>query len=226
MGTTSKMWDFFTDSHNIPFVISLCVMLSIALLEALSMMLGHGLSGVIDSITPDLDVDINTPDISGGEWSLAGLLSWLRIGQVPLLILIVVFLTGFGLSGLIIQAIIIQTSGSPLPAAIAAIPAFAASLPMVRWLGGGLNKIMPKDETQVVSVENFIGCMATITLGTAIKGKPAQAKVKDTHGMYHYIMVEPEEDGVSFSRNNKILLVKREKSVFYAIDPQHKQLTE
>ena len=43
-----------------------------------------------------------------------------------------------------------MTFGLMLPAFVAAILAFAISLPIVRVLGSGLNKIIPKDETSAV----------------------------------------------------------------------------
>ena len=44
----------------------------------------------------------------------------------------------------------------------------------------------------------LVGRMATIVLGTARQGSPAQAKVRDQHGQTHYVMLEPDEDGASF----------------------------
>lgn len=73
------MFDFLTAPENFPFAVVLTVMLGIAVLEVLSMMFGTALSGLVDSLLPDVDVDVAAPQ----ALSLSLLLSWLRIGQPP-----------------------------------------------------------------------------------------------------------------------------------------------
>ena len=52
------MFEFITADANMPFAIALTVMLGIALLEGVAMLLGAGLSGFIDSMMPEFDVDV------------------------------------------------------------------------------------------------------------------------------------------------------------------------
>ena len=136
---------------------------------------------------------------------------------MPALILLVVLLTGFGLIGLTIQATTHNMLGIYLPAAIAVIPALLLSLPIVRVFGGFLGKIMPKDETDAVSVDTLIGRIATITIGEAKKGRPAEARTKDIHGTTHYLMVEPDSEELSFKAGEQVLLVQRQGAVFTVI---------
>ena len=107
--------------------------------------------------------------------------------------------------------------GLMLPASVASILAFVISLPIVRVLGSGLNKIIPKDETSAVSKDTFIGRVATITLGESRNGNSAEGKVKDSFGKYHYIMIEPDIAGDIFSQGSEVLLVRQDGSKFYAI---------
>jgi hypothetical protein len=76
---------------------------------------------------------------------------------------------------------------------------------------------MPRDETYVVSEESFPGMIATITLGTAEAGKPAEAKLKDKHGQTHYILVEPDNPGEKYDMGEKAIIVSQNGSIFKVI---------
>lgn len=204
------------------FVVSLVVMLIIAVMEGVTTLMGMGLSGFLDSLLPefdvDVDVDIDLDAAQGPPPMFTRFLGWLRIGQVPILMIIVVFLTAFGLIGLAIQSAAQGVTGTYLPGWIAAVPATAVSLPIVRVLGGVLAFIMPKDETTAVAEETFVGRVATVTLGKAVEGSPAEAKLKDEHGQTHYIMVEPDAAGVEFPQGTHVLITERVGSVFRGIE--------
>jgi hypothetical protein len=204
------MIEFILAPDNLPFTIALCIMLGIALLEGITTLLGFGLSGLLGHFLPDLHVhtDVEANDI-GSDSSLGKLFGWLNVGRVPIMILFVIFLTLFGLSGYAVQAITREIFGTMLSAILAAIIAFFISLPMVRTLGKTLGQLMPTDETEVISETTFIGRVATITLGTATKGRPARAKFKDNYGTTHLIMVEPEDENEQFTEGNVVLLTER-----------------
>jgi hypothetical protein len=76
---------------------------------------------------------------------------------------------------------------------------------------------MPKDETYVVSEKSFPGLIATITLGTAQKDKPAQAKLRDRHGQTHYILVVPDNPEESFTNGEKTIIVSQKGSIYTVI---------
>lgn len=223
------MFEFLTASANMPFTVALAVMLGIALLEGIGTLFGAGLSALLDSLLPELDVDLDA-DLAGPEIQsptpLSRLLGWLRIGQVPLLMLLVVFLTSFGLIGLALQSFVNDLTGALLPAGVAVVPAILLAVPLVRVFGGVLGKILPKDETDAVSEDSLVGRIATITLGTAKKGSPAEAKVKDTRGTTHYVMVEPDVDGEALSAGSSVLLVRRAGAVFTAISNPNPALVD
>jgi hypothetical protein len=80
-----------------------------------------------------------------------------------------------------------------------------------------LAKVLPKDETQSVSQSGLVGRMATIVLGTARQGSPAQAKVRDQHGQTHYVMLEPDEDDASFQAGDSVLLISHQGAIYRAI---------
>lgn len=211
---------FIFADQNIPFAVALVLMLIIAVLEGAATLLGAGISGFLDSLLPemdmDVDVDMDMPDMDSTS-SLTKLLGWLRFGKVPALVILVIFLTTFGLSGFILQAVVRQLVGNMLPALPASGLAFLIALPFVRFGGGILAKIMPKDETDAVSEDSFIGLVAVITLGTAKAGKAAQGKLKDRHGQTHYVMIEPESAEEVFAQGTEVLLVQHHGAFFKAI---------
>ena len=229
------MLEFILASQNMPFTVALTVMLGMAVLEGVMTLLGAGISSFLDSLLPDIDVDMDVDlgsdsDLGASEvpaaTPLSKVLSWLQVGKVPVLILLVIFLTGFGLIGLTIQSFMHSTTGMLLPGIVASGIAFFLSMPVVRVFGGAIGKIIPKDETDAVSVKTLIGRIAVITIGTAKKGSPAEAKVKDQHGLTHYIMVEPEQDNDVFTSGTAILLIKQGGSVFKAIENTNPALVD
>ena len=204
------MFEFITAGPNLPFSVALMIMVFIALLEGVGTLFGVGLSNLLETLLPDMDVDFDA-DLPEGDSSFAmsRVLGWLQFGRVPALILLVVFLTAFGLVGLTVQKLAVDTIGSLMPGTLAALLAFMASLPLMRMLGGALARILPKDETSAVSEKTFIGRVATITLGTAKKDSPAEAKLEDQYGQSHYLMLEPDLDDEEFNQGEQVLLVSQ-----------------
>jgi putative solute:sodium symporter small subunit len=134
------MLDFILATENLPFAVALLVMLLIGLVEALG--LGAAAAHV------DVDAGVHA---EGGD-----LLGWLGIGQVPLLMLLVVLLALFGMSGLAVQQLANHLMGAPLSPWIAAAGALAAALPLTGMAARGLARIMPRDETTAVSLDTLV----------------------------------------------------------------------
>ncbi len=188
------MWDLFIASENLPFSVSITLMVVIALLEGVTAVFGMALSDLVDAIVPEVDLELGGGPDAGDVPALSQFLGWLRVGEVPALILLIVFLLSFGFGGFAVQSIYQGVSGSYLSSLIASVPAFAIALPTVHFLGGVMAAFLPRDETEAVAEASFLGQQATIVLGTAKRGSPAQAKLRDAFGKTHYIMFEPVED--------------------------------
>ncbi|MFK8016918.1 MAG: YqiJ family protein [Gammaproteobacteria bacterium] len=188
------MWDLFIASENLPFSVALTLMAVIALLEGATAVFGVALSDMVDALVPEVDMELGDGPDASGVPALSQFLGWLRFGQVPALILLIVFLLAFGIGGFAVQSIFEGMTGRFLGSALATVPALAIALPGVHFLGGALAAILPRDETEAVAEASFLGQNATIVLGTAQRGSPAQAKLTDAFGQTHYIMFEPEGD--------------------------------
>ncbi|TYT75464.1 YqiJ family protein [Desulfobotulus mexicanus] len=206
------MWELLTVGENLIFTTALGIMLLIGLLEVLGMLSGMGGSSVIDGLLPEIDADAG-----GFDGSLGKFMGWLRIGKVPVLMLMVIFLASFGSTGLMFQTGFHSISGHYLPGWIPGIFVFFISIWLTRLFGGFLHRILPKDESLAVARTSLIGQVAVITLGTAGKGSPAEAKTKDAHGKTHYFLVEPDQDDEIFKTGDAVLLVSMENHIYKAI---------
>jgi hypothetical protein len=184
-----------------PFTVAAFLLLLIAVIEGLAMLLGASLSGWLQDAIPD--------SADGPHGSFDQLLGWLYVGRVPLLVLIVLFLAGFALSGFAMNLIVHRLFGFWLTPWVAAPLALFATLPLVRMFGTGLARLIPQDQTYAVSFESLIGRVAVIVSGTARVGYPAQARVVNEHGQNLYVMVEPDTEGVTFQSGEGVLLNKQ-----------------
>ncbi|WP_299472117.1 YqiJ family protein [uncultured Roseibium sp.] len=249
------MVDFILAGPNTPFAVALGLMIAIALAEGVGTLMGLGLSSMIDSLLPEVDLpDVDLPDmdapdfdaeITGGalpgdlETVAAGtevtgpagqgifsqILGWLCFGRVPALIILVIFLTGFGLAGYVLQSLVQSVTGFLLPGILASAGAFAGALPFTRVTALGLSKVMPKDESDAVSRQTFVGKPAVIVQGNAKAGLPAQARLKDASGQSHYLLVEPDVDGEELEQGTDIIIVRQKGPHFTAIRNTNATLT-
>ena len=197
------MLEIVTSPANLPFSAALAVMMLIGVAEAI----GLGASAAHVDLGTDASPDV--PD----------LLAWLGVGRVPLLILLVVFLTVFGLLGLTIQQLATGVGGGPLSLWIAVPAAIVGALPLTGIGSRALARVIPRDETTAVSLDSLVGKRGSITIGTARRGSPAQARVRDAFGQVHYVMVEPQNEECPIGQGETVLLIRREGHIFTALGP-------
>jgi hypothetical protein len=219
-----------TAPHNWPFIVALGVMLGLALLETLILLIGGSLFGFVDDLLPEPDGDVGVEGDTSGANGLSGMLGqvlgWFAIGRVPFLVAVIALLTSFGLIGLALQGGLRLLTGAALPGSLAAIPALIGASFTTRWLALRIARIVPKEETSAVSRDSFVGRIATVTLGAASSGEPTQARLTDTHGQTHYVMVEPDRTADILAEGERVLLVSRMGGVFKAIRAESEALLD
>jgi membrane protein implicated in regulation of membrane protease activity len=214
-------------------------MLAIGVIELVALLVGFSPSASIESALPDIHVpdlhvpelhapDLHVPDAHGpelhaGELShveagpLSLILGWFSVGRVPILVLFVIGLASFAIAGYVIQWTATGLLGFALSAGIASIPAVIAAGYSMRWLGRWLGRIFPKDHTEAASRQDLIGSYATIIRGTAKQGQPAEAKTTDLRNRTHYILLEPDEAGQTYTAGDRVFIVGQDRNVYRAV---------
>lgn len=212
------MLDFILADANTPFSIAIALVLIIGLFEGLGAVLGVGLGNLLDSLIPEFDAntDFEVAD-AGSNTALSRLLGWLKVGKVPILMLLITFLVAFGCIGYVLNFITTGTFGLLLPKPLTVPAAFVAALPVVRVGASALQAVMPKDESSSVSLATLIGREALITIGESTSTSPAEGRVRDQHGNTHYVMILAEEGCGPFGPGMPLLLVRQKKNQFVAI---------
>ena len=193
------MTDVLLSPTNFWFSISLIAVLFVFILELVSTIFGVSLLGLGDDFA-ELDSEgfLNT--------SFA---NWLNINKVPFLIYLVVLLTLFGLTGLIINGITASALGFTLPAFVSVPLAFVISLLVTARTVKIISGLLPSVESSAVNSDDFIGSVAEITIGKASRGNPAEAKFTDHYSQPHFVLVEPFEEEELFTQGERVILVKK-----------------
>ncbi|MGO6902841.1 hypothetical protein ACCS96_21285, partial [Rhizobium ruizarguesonis] len=140
-----------------PFAIAAAVLAGLTAIEMLAMVMGF-------SVTEFL----GKPEVHGHDGILA-YLSWLNLGGVPLLILLMMTLGFFAMTGFTLQAVA-SAFWAPLPSFIAVIPAALATIPMVRASSRTVARLVPHDETYAVDLDAFLGRTAEVSIGPLDQG--------------------------------------------------------
>src|SRR3982751_1533718 len=111
------MFDFLTMPGFQPFAVAGLVLVGLCVVEAVSLVFGHSVSGMVDHALdldhPDIHIHIDhggVPDLhADGDAShgnfLGSLYDWLNAGRVPLLILLMAALGAFSVVGLVLQIV-------------------------------------------------------------------------------------------------------------------------
>lgn len=188
----------------LPFAISFVVMLGIGLIEAIGLGLGN------------VDLDGDAPGDIASQGS-ASPLSWLGIGDLPILIWLTSLLACFTLLGIAVQQASLAWFGTTLAPGLAAGGAIFGGLVLNTFAANGLARILPGFETTAIASDDLVRLRGTVLEGAARRGQPARAKVIDRHSQAHYVMIEPHEDGDVIAQGETALLVRREGSLFFAL---------
>ena len=205
-----------TTQGNAPFVVALLVMLGLAVVECVALFTGFSLNDAVDElVVPHSGVETlghaTGMEATGPEAAgvVGRFLAWLYIGKVPVLMVLIVALTVFGVCGLALQGVVRGVLGMPAPALLAVPTVFIATLPLVRACTAGLARMLPRDESSAVDPASFVGRTARVTSGVARAGMPAEARLRDAFGTDHHVLVEPEEPDQTFPAGSIVLLVRQ-----------------
>ena len=211
-----------------PFTIALLLVAGLLLVELVLSFVGASLLGGevdadIDADTefdaePELDIDADGEAGTAAEAGpVAAALSWLGIGKIPLTVWIAGTLTGFGLAGYAIQVVAEALFGGLLPVVVVFPVAAAAGLAFGQRFARLFGRLVPRHESYHVSRRSFGGRRGVIAQGTARRGRPAQAKVRDGYGETHYLQVEPFDDDDEIGQGTEIAVLRAQDGSYRAI---------
>ncbi|MEM7223115.1 MAG: OB-fold-containig protein [Pseudomonadota bacterium] len=227
--------EFLLADQNVAFTVALVITLVIATLEIVSLILGLGLSDLIDGMLPDFDADVDldldvdadvdadgdfSPEVPSASdtnvfmWAFG----WLNAGRVPMLILLVCFLGIYTVIGYVAQ-LIVQPIIGLLPAIVVGPAALVPTLPLTRQASRAISRAIPREESFAVSDREFVGLVGSVTLGPVERDNPGKAKLTDRHGDVHFARVRAAEPGARFGLGDKVLLVAQDGHLFDVIAP-------
>ena len=214
------MIEYLLAPHNTPFFYAFCFVALVLFLEVASLLIGAGFSQIIDNLFDATDVGIG--DFSDGEIEIQGnfiskYVAWIKVNNVPLLILCVVYMGTFSTIGYIGQNFALRILGNPIEIWIASIIAGILALPLYKVIAQFLADKLFKEETSAISEKTFVGKIIEINTGVARVGLPAEGKYKDQFGQLHYFMVEPDNTKDQFYQGDMVKLIKYENKIFKAI---------
>ena len=156
--------------HNLPFLIALGALALVALVA---------LTGVGDALDGAGDFDAGGGLDAGGFGEALSTL--LGFGRVPLMVWLACLLFTFAAFGLIGQAVLANVLGAPLPAALAALIAGGAALPLNSLTVRPLAAIMPRDESTAVPLDALVRRDAEIQIGKRRVGKECRSRWSPYH---------------------------------------------
>ncbi len=223
------MYEAFFAAQAAPYSIALCVVLGLFILEIIALILGGSLLAV-GTDAPDVDIDMDADfdfDLNADaavdfdtdvEVSPSGLFGWLGLKGVPFLIWLVSFLTIFGVAGLVLITVVSGLIGFTLPLVISLPAAFSAAVVGTRFISSVVAAIMPKTESSAMSHRFLGGHKGVISQGTARRGSPAEAKIKDRHGNTHYLRVEPLDDTAEIAQGREVHVMRKRDGMFFVVD--------
>jgi hypothetical protein len=199
-----------------PFAVAAAIMVALGGIEVLTTMIGLSLTELIGH---DISVEAD------GHNGLNGLFLWINAGRLPLLILLILVLGVFSMAGFLLQGIA-HVLGFVIPPTIVAVVAAAGSLPVIRTTSRGLARIIPRDETYAVNDADFVGQVATVTVGPLDQGLPGRVRLKDVFGNWHSVPARASTDSHPLPVGASVLLVDRDSKSLIAISAPEDLVTQ
>ncbi|MND27546.1 OB-fold-containig protein [Agrobacterium tumefaciens] len=193
-----------------PFWIALLTVAGLGIVELVSVLLGVSASGLLDD-----SFSYHAPgDTEAGL--LGSWMSWFNAGGVPLLVLAVILLSAFAVTGFFIQGVASTVLLGPLPLPLAVTGAVAAAIPATRSLSLAVAKVIPRDETNALEQADFLGLTGVVTIGPLDQGKPGTVQVKDRHDNIHFLRAQAAS-GHTIDTGAQVLIVDGADGLFQAI---------
>lgn len=173
----------------------------------------------------DHDIDINNEVDSDtdGDLSFLSILSWFGVGKSPLLILLAIDFSTWGVTGWVLNALV-GTLLNGIPRGFFGLLIFVVSFIFSLWVGKVLSHpigLIFKEFGEEINSDRLIGCSGTVTskqVPHLTTGRIAQADVVDNAS--NLVTVEiclPEWAKVVPLKGDEVLIIEQRKNCFLAI---------
>ncbi|MEM7544434.1 MAG: OB-fold-containig protein [Pseudomonadota bacterium] len=217
------MLSFLFASEMVPFSAAILFLAALVCLELIALLIGGSLFGA-DLDAPDAsgadfpDSELDAVDMSEGTGSGGGgVLSWLGLGEVPLMLWLAGLAASFGLVGYGLQSASLAVFGGLMPVGMAVAVALVPGVIGGRICARLIGRLVPKTETSAVSRRHLGGRRGVITQGTAAKDRPAECRVTDRTGATQYIRVVPQDDGITIPEGTDVIVLRPRAGIYPVI---------
>ena len=175
------------------------------------------------NLDDDLDLDNELDADTDGDFSFWSVLSWFGVGKSPLLILLAIDFSAWGVTGWFLN-VTFATFINKIPTGFLALLIFISSLVFSLWIGKILSHPIGqifKDTGEEIRGDRLIGCSGSVTskkVPYIVEGRIAQADVLDN--ARNLVTVEiclPEWAKVIPVQGQEILIIEQRKNFFLAI---------
>ncbi|CAM3026098.1 OB-fold-containig protein [Acinetobacter celticus] len=189
------MPEFLTNSHLVPFHLSLMAVVFLGVAETIGYYLNLRPSVLFKRFSPKRLDDLALLNVKFSKT-----------------LIIFFLLMNFSFAGYFLQFCIYARELTFSPAYYLILPALIIAIFFTVFMIHCLDQVIPpRKHKQHV---NLLGRLATISSGNARPGFSAQARVRDEFGQLHYVQVEPEFGELEFQ--SQIILIRLKKSHYVA----------
>ncbi len=208
MLVNNTILEFFFKPENIAFLVAGIIVLAILVFELLMALIGGSLH--IISTETNLHFDVDKGDIGSA-------FDWLNPGDIPVIILLTIFLGLFSLTGFTLQWIWEGMGFKPLYWAFTAPIVTAVVMPGLRGCSEFLSKHLPRETTNAVTLDSLEGLYGVVTLGHVTPDIMGQARFKDEHGVSHYLTVVAESGEIQTGDDVVLLHRLLDSSAYFVV---------
>ncbi len=172
----------------------------------------------------DTNLDLDTDFESGGEGlSPLQVLTWFGVGRTPLILLLAMDLTLWGLVGWVLNVALAEVLGRT-PMGLEAVGVFCGSLAFALWVGGMLSRPIGKIFStfgEDASSDRLVGCLGTVTsafVPLENSGKIGQVDVKDAAANFVTVSAKlPDWATITLRRGAKVMVIDHSDGYYLVI---------
>jgi hypothetical protein len=141
------------------------------------------------------------------------------LGRLPLALTMGLMALLTSSSSLVVQWIAWRYSGQMPVWWLAGLGGAAVTWSMLKISSPALDMLLPRNHTEALGWDDMIGLEGEIVLGVARIGLPAEARVRDSFGRDHYLLVEPRSGAPDLAAGTRVtILVHKDGKHFLAVE--------